>query len=142
MPMSILALDLGSQRVGVAVSDELNLIAHPMGRISFGQKTLFFKRLTEIIEERKVREVVVGLPVNMNGSLGAKAKETLEIVEQMRELLKIPVHLFDERLTTKQGERLLIEMDRSRKARKRAIDSFSAQILLQDYLDRLRKDNA
>ena len=133
--MTIMGLDLGTKRIGIAVSDELNSIAHAIGVFPFQQKEFFFKRLAQVVEERQVQELVVGIPVNMNGSLGPKAKEALEFVESLKTHFRLPVHPWDERLTTLQGTKLLVEAGLSRKRRHRVIDSLAAQILLQGYLD-------
>ena len=137
--MAILGVDLGTKRVGIAVSDELNIMAHPVSVLTVLSIDVLLKKIAEIIEERKVQEIVVGVPFQMNGKIGSKAESALEIVETMKSCFKLPVHLWDERLTTQQGERILLNADLSRKKRKRVIDALAAQILLQAYLDRVRE---
>lgn len=136
--MSILGIDFGSRRAGIAVSDELNLMAHPVGVFDVGKREMFLNRLERVIEERKVLEIVVGMPVHLNGTVGAKAQEAVEFAEWIRGRFSMPVHLWDERLTTLEGTKLLLSQDRSRRQRRKIIDSVAAQILLQGYLDKNR----
>lgn len=134
--MRILALDFGTQRVGIAMSDELNLIAHPVCVLSMKKGTThFLEELKRLVEEKQIHEILVGLPVNMNGTMGSTAKKALEFAEEIKGAFSVPVKIWDERLTTQQGERLLIEKDVSRRRRRQVIDSLAAQILLQGYLD-------
>lgn len=136
--MSILGIDVGTKRIGVAVSDELNLMAHPVGTIPAEPKDSLLNRLEEIVKEKQAREIVVGMPVNMSGSLGPKAEQAAEFIEWLKQRLHLPVHSCDERLTTVQGTKMLIDRNFSRKERRRVIDSLAAQILLQSYLDSKR----
>lgn len=136
--MSILGIDVGTKRIGVAVSDELNLMAHPVGTIAAGPKDSLLSRLEEIVKEKQALEIVVGMPVNMNGTRGPKAGQAAEFIAWLEQRLRLPVHSWDERLTTAQGTKMLIDQDFSRKERRRVIDSLAAQILLQSYLDSKR----
>lgn len=136
--MSLLGIDLGTKYVGIAVSDELESMAHPAGVLQVTEKLSLFKKIAQVVQERKIKEIVIGMPTNMNGSLGPKAQETLVFVERLKAHLKIPIHLWDERLTTLQSKKWLVAADVSRTKRKRVIDALSAQILLQNYLDRRR----
>lgn len=133
--MSILGIDVGTKRIGIAVSDELNLMAHPVGTVAAEPKETLLSRLEEIVNEKQVREIVVGMPVNMNGTRGPKAEQADEFIKWLKHELRLPVHSWDERLTTAQGTKMLIDQDFSRKQRRRVIDSLAAQILLQSYLD-------
>lgn len=136
--MTILGIDFGSRRAGIAVSDELNLMAHPVGVFDIGKREIFLTHLERIIEERKVREIVVGMPIHMNGTAGSKAREAVDFAEWIQDHFSVPVHLWDERLTTLEGTKLLVAQDCSRQKRRRIIDSVAAQILLQGYLDKNR----
>ncbi len=141
--MRTLALDLGTQRIGVAISDEMNCLAHPLEVFSLkkGGVDCFLKELQQWVEKYQVVEILIGLPVKMNGTLGPTAQETLSFAEEVKKFLRIPVKVLDERLTTLQGEKLLIKADMSRRKRRRVIDSIAAQILLQGYLDSRLKDH-
>lgn len=134
--MRILGLDMGDKTIGVAVSDE-------MGWTAQGLKTLIRKgfneelsSIKEIIEEYGVKEVLVGLPKNMNGSIGPQGKKVITFVERLKTALPLPVLLWDERLSTVRAEKVLLEADMSRKKRKGLKDKLAAQFILQGYLDR------
>jgi len=131
----IIALDLGQKRIGVAISDETETISSSLTTIPGDNTNRAIKGIKEIIDSRDVLKVIIGLPLNMNGSEGPKAMEALEFADKLRKKLLIDVVTFDERLTTKQGEDMLIQADVSRKKRKSVIDKIAAQIILQTYLD-------
>ncbi|HEV8617917.1 MAG TPA: Holliday junction resolvase RuvX [Candidatus Udaeobacter sp.] len=135
----ILALDLGRARIGVAVSDELQLLAHPLETIpADGQAT---PRLAQIIREKKVDHVVVGIPRQMNGQIGAAATEALRFVEKLRTILPCPVVTWDERLTTVAAHRALRDAGKKTRDTRAYVDQVAAQMILQGYLDRQRALN-
>lgn len=137
----ILGIDFGDRHIGVAVSDGLGLTAQPVGAVATRAEGQHLQELAGICREREVKCVVVGLPRNMNGSLGERARVTLEFVEALREKLDVPVQTWDERLTTRQAERSLRSRgltDRKRRARR---DTVAAQLILQGYLDAHRRDS-
>lgn len=140
--MRILGLDLGDKTIGVALSDPLGFTAQ--GKEVIERTTLEedLQYLEELVEKWGVLEVVVGLPQNMDGSLGPRAQYTIAFVERLEERLSIPVLTYDERLTTVQAERSLISMDVRRNKRKKVIDKVAAVILLQSYLDSRREKEA
>jgi len=129
--MRILGLDIGTKRIGVAITDELGIIAQPLETVD----SVNIQRIMDLIEEYKVGELVVGLPLNMDGSQGPKAKEVIALVDSIKKKLSIPVKMWDERLTTVEVERHLIGADVSRKKRKKSIDKLAAQLILRSYLD-------
>lgn len=134
--MKTLALDLGERRIGVAISDPMGIIAQGYGTLDGrDEPSEIIGKLKEIITMESVNEVVVGLPLNMDGSEGRKAKEVLEFAEKLRTDLGIVVKTQDERLTTMQVERVMIEADTSRDKRRKKIDKLAAQVILQTYLD-------
>ena len=134
--MRILCLDVGKRRIGVAVSDETEVCATVLTTVERGRTNgKDFAWLKDLVAEYQVKEVVVGLPVNMNGQLGDSAAEILRYAEIIQKRINLPVKTWDERLSTVQGERILLEADLSRKKRKKLIDKLSAQIILQSYLD-------
>ncbi len=135
--MRVLGLDLGEKRVGVAVSDATGLIASGAGYIKHQSREKDIISVIELVKERQAERIVVGLPLNMDGTQGKKAEEALEFVAALKKKIPLPVETFDERLTTRYSERLLLEADMSRRKRRKKIDALSAEIILQDYLDRI-----
>ena len=139
--MRYLGLDLGSKRLGVAISDALGMIATSYTVINHNEE---YKRLVseikKIVEEKKVDELVLGFPKNMNNTIGEKGELSYKFKKMLEEDLNINVSLIDERLTTKEAENILISNDTSRRKRKKVIDSMAAAIILQSYLDRNKKE--
>lgn len=133
--MRILALDPGTKRVGVAVSDELKMIAQPLEFIPAEPYAAFLDRLKTILREKAVELILVGMPRNMDGSYGPAALKAREFAAVLKEALTVPIETWDERLTTVQAQRFLIEGGIRRGKRKEKIDKTAAAILLQSYLD-------
>lgn len=133
--MRILALDHGTVRIGAAVSDELGMLAHPLEYIPAEPFTGFLERLRQLIREREVVLILVGMPRNMDGTYGPAAEKVREFVHVLKEAVAIPVRTWDERLTSVQAHRLLAEAGKSAKQRKDKVDSMAAVVLLQSYLD-------
>ena len=129
----ILALDFGRARIGAAISDELQLLAHPLETIPADQRAL--SRIAEIVQERKVDHVVTGLPKRMDGQMGTAATEVLEFVEKLRAILACPVVTWDERLTTAAAHRALRDAGKKTRHTRRYVDQVAAQMILQSYLD-------
>lgn len=131
----ILGLDLGDKTIGIAVSDELGLTAQG---VAVRQRTRLSEDLAylqELLRQYHVCEVVVGLPKNMDGSLGPQAQKTLAFIERLRQACAVSVVAWDERLTTQQAERVLLAADASRRRRKQVRDKLAAQLILQTYLE-------
>ena len=133
--MRIMALDVGTKRIGVAMSDELFLTAQGADTIYRSVLNADLAKIRKMAEENGVNEIVIGLPLNMNGTHGAKADEVVEFMGALTKVVNIPVKTWDERLTTVQAEKALLEADMSRAKRKRSIDMLAAQLILQSYLD-------
>ncbi len=135
--MRIMALDVGSKRIGVALSDPLKITAQ--GLQTFQRTTLEedVKGLWQLIDEHEVSQLVVGLPKNMDGTIGFKAEEVQQFIADLTAERKIDIIWIDERLTTVSAERVLLEADVSRAKRKKVIDKMAAVVILQSYLDRL-----
>jgi len=131
----ILALDLGEKRIGVAVSDGLNITAQAVGAIERKGIKSDIRKIGDLIKEYGATKVIVGLPFNMDGTKGKSAKLAIDFANTLKEKLGVVIEMVDERLTTRQGERMLIEADVSRKKRKKNIDKIAAQLILQSYLD-------
>ena len=130
----ILALDLGRARIGVAISDELQLLAHPLETIPANEQAT--PRLAQIIREKKVDHVVVGIPRQMNGQIGHAATEAIRFVEKLRAILPCPVVTWDERLTTVAAHRALRDAGKKTRDTRAYVDQVAAQMILQGYLDR------
>ncbi|MGM0369589.1 MAG: Holliday junction resolvase RuvX [Bacillota bacterium] len=133
--MRIMGLDIGDKKTGVALSDPLELTAQGKTVIKFDTVADQIHYIVSLVEQYNVDQVVVGLPKNMNGSLGPRAEKVLELVEKLEGELDIPVITWDERLSTIAAERTLIEADMSRAKRKNLIDKMAAVVILQNYLD-------
>lgn len=133
--MRVIALDPGTKRIGVAVSDPLGMIANPWGFIEAADPAEALRKIGELVSSLSVEAIVVGLPKNMNGTLGAQAEASEKLASTLRQELGIPVHLVDERMTSKQAEGILIEAGMRRKKRKLVTDKLAATIILQTFLD-------
>jgi len=129
----ILALDFGRARIGVAISDELQLLAHPLETIPANERAT--SRVVELVRERNVEHVVAGIPKRMNGQIGTAATEALEFVEKLRSVLPCPVVTWDERLTTVAAHRALRDAGKKTRHTRGYIDQVAAQMILQSYLD-------
>src|SRR4030042_2045832 len=134
--MRIMGLDIGSHTIGVAVSDELGITAQGLKTIRRTSKGADFEEITKIINEFQIGKIVVGLPKNMNGTLGKQAEIVLQGIRTLKEGVHLPVETWDERLSTVEASRVLLEADVSRRKRKKAVDKLAAVIILQGYMDR------
>ncbi|HEV2416102.1 MAG TPA: Holliday junction resolvase RuvX [Candidatus Dormibacteraeota bacterium] len=132
----MLAVDLGSKRVGLAVSDPTGKIAQPLATVDANPQETLPERVAEIAKEHEVTEIVVGLPRRLDGSFGPEAKSARAIAEAIRKASRRRVELVDERLTTAQAERSMIAGGVRRERRKATIDQVAATLLLQSHLDR------
>jgi putative Holliday junction resolvase len=130
-----LAIDHGTKRMGLALSDELKLIAQPLGYFPSEPFADFLTRLQDIISEKSVELLLVGLPRNMDGSFGPAAQKVREFVAALQDALAIPVRTWDERLTSTQANRLLVSANVRRDQRKEKVDATAAASLLQSFLD-------
>jgi putative Holliday junction resolvase len=131
----ILGIDLGQARTGVAISDELGMLAHPLETIA--AKEDLARRIGELVRQRNIETVVIGIPRHMNGSVGAGASEALAFAEKLRTSLSCNVVTWDERLTTVAAQRALRESGRKTRNSRNVVDQVAAQIILQGYLDSL-----
>ena len=131
----ILALDHGSKRIGVAISDEMKMIAQPVEFIPAEPIGQAFARLQAIMVEKPAELILVGLPRNMDGTYGPAAEKVRVFIEQLKQAIPIPVRTWDERLTSAQANRVLLQGNVRRDQRKEKVDAIAAAILLQSYLD-------
>ena len=133
--MRVLAIDHGTKRMGLALSDELGMIAQPLEFVPAEPFEKFRSRLKDIILEKKVELLLIGMPRNMDGTYGPAAAKVNECVTKLKETVNIPIKTWDERLTSAQANRLLIQANVRRDQRKLRVDQAAAAILLQSYLD-------
>jgi putative Holliday junction resolvase len=135
----ILAFDFGRARIGVAISDELQLLAHPLETISANKQAA--ARLAEIVREKNVDRVVAGMPRQMNGQIGTAASEVLAFLEKLRAILPCPIVTWDERLTTVAAHRALRDAGKKTRQTRGYVDQVAAQMILQSYLDSRAQEN-
>ncbi len=133
--MRILGLDYGDRNIGVAVSDSLGWTAQGKGVIRETDLHVILAEIKEYIKKYDIQEIVIGLPFNMDGSRGPRAEKTQAFINFLKNNLDLPMHSWDERLTTKQAENVLLSADMSRAKRKKVIDKMAAALILQSYLD-------
>lgn len=132
----ILGIDFGRVRIGLAISDELRLLAHPLETIPTNKEAL--KRISDIVQQRKIDKVVVGVPRHLSGQFGESANQALAFTTRLRARLKCAVEVWDERLTTVAAERALREAGKKMRKTRHIVDQVAAQMILQSYLDRER----
>jgi len=130
----ILAIDYGSRRMGLAVSDPLGITAQGLETLERKNKRSDFARLERVIRQHEVREIVLGYPLRMSGEEGTQSEKVSEFADALREKFQIPVHLWDERLTSAEANRLLREAELSTRKRAQAVDRMAAVLILQSFL--------
>lgn len=135
--MRILALDHGTVRVGVALSDELKMIASPLEFIPAEPWDAFLRRLQQIIAEKQVERILVGMPRNMDGSYGPSTEKVRAFIEQLRAVITVPIQTVDERLSSVHAQKLLQQAGVKSKQQRGKVDQMAAAVLLQSYLDNL-----
>lgn len=139
--MRIMGLDVGSRTIGMAISDELGLTAQGLKTLIRKSMENDLKEISTVVNQFEITKIVVGLPRNMNGTLGNQAETVLKWVEILRDRIQLPVVTWDERLSTVGASRVLLEADLSRRKRKKVIDKLAAVLILQGYLDQNRRTN-
>ena len=138
--MRVLGLDLGNRTLGMAISDYLGIIANPIGTSRFDDQDLdkALEYVQNAIKEYGVEKIVLGLPKNMNGTIGYQAEYCLEFKKMLEEATKLEVIMIDERLTSKEVDVIMLQADLSRQKRKKNVDKLAATVILQTYLDQKR----
>jgi putative Holliday junction resolvase len=139
--MRVLAIDLGSKRIGTAVSDGLGITVRPVETIRRSSREREIARLKFLVEDLEAEAVVVGLPLRMDGTVGDAAQDAMRFVERLQERLSVPVFTQDERLTSYEAEQMMIERGFGRDERRARSDEFAAMIILQDYLSTTKTKN-
>lgn len=139
--MRVIGLDLGSKTVGIAVSDFLGIIANPIGTLKINENDLnqALELVKNVVKEQQAEKIVLGLPKNMDGSIGFQAQYCLDFKEMLEKKIKLPVIMIDERMTSKIANNTMLKADMSRNKRKQNVDKIAATIILQSYLDSLPK---
>lgn len=135
--MRILGIDYGEKRIGLAISTPVGFIARGLPTIERMDGVDYMEELADVIKEKEVGTVIVGLPKNMNDTIGEKAEEVLEFVETLKSRFDLPVHTVDERLSTVRAHKVMSGAKMSRKRKKERVDMIAAQLILQCYLDKL-----
>ena len=135
LPPRILALDVGSKTIGLAVSDPLGFSAQGLDTIRRKNKRLDFEQLGKILQQYEVAEIVVGYPLRMSGAEGTQSQKMTLFAEALRQRFAIPVHLWDERLTSAQANRILREAELSIRRRGQVVDRLAAVLILQSFLE-------
>jgi putative Holliday junction resolvase len=133
----IMGIDYGSARIGIALSDELQLLAHPAETVPAANHATALERILALAKEKNVERIVIGLPRHMNGSLGAAADQVSQFAERLRARTDCRIETWDERLSTVAAQRSLQAAGKSSRKTRAIIDQVAAQILLQSYLDSL-----
>jgi len=139
--MRLMGLDIGTHTIGVAISDELGITAQGLKTLRRKSMDEDFKEIAGIIRQFEIEKIVVGLPKNMNGTLGTQAEIVLKWIKVLIDKIHVQVVTWDERLSTVGASKILLEADLSRRKRKRVIDKLAAVLILQGYLDKSRGTN-
>ena len=136
LPSRVLGLDVGSKTIGMAVSDPLGITAQGVKTVRRQNKRRDFAQLEEVIRHYEVAEIVVGLPLRMSGAEGTQAEKMQRFAEELRQRFQLPVHLWDERLSSAQANRVLRDSEMSIKRRGEVVDQLAAALILQGWMDR------
>ena len=131
----VLGLDVGSKRIGIAVSDLLGITAQGLATLQRQNKRLDFEKLAKVVEEFGITQIVVGYPLRMSGEEGVQAEKMRRFAEELRGRFQLPVHLWDERLTSAEANRLLRETDMSIRRRGQVVDQMAAVLILQSWME-------
>lgn len=134
----VLGLDVGSKRIGIAISDPLGITAQGLETLQRQNKRLDFEKLSGLVRDYEVAEIVVGFPLRMSGEEGIQAEKMLRFAQELRERVGLPVHLWDERLTSAEANRLLRETEMSIKRRGQVVDQMAAVLILQSWMENRR----
>jgi len=130
-----MALDIGERRIGVALSDPTRVLASPLTTLRAVPRPGVIRQIAELVAQHEVVAVVVGLPLTLNGQIGPQAQRVQAFADELQQALAVPVHMFDERLTSVAAERMMIELGIKPERRKARIDEVAASIILQDFLE-------
>lgn len=135
----LLGLDIGDIRIGVALSDELGVAAHPLCTLTRKNRKVDLIAISDLVSIHKVERVVIGLPISLDGSIGPQAEKVQNFAKRLGQVIDIPIEFQDERFTTAEAEDLLRDLNKDRKEQKELIDEVAAVIILRDYLNQNRE---
>ena len=135
----LLGLDVGDIRIGVALSDELGVAAHPLCTLTRKNRKVDLIAIADLVSIHKVERVIIGLPISLDGSIGAQAEKVQKFAERLGHVIDIPIEFQDERFTTAEAEDILQELNKDIKEQKELIDEVAAVIILTDYLNQNRE---
>ena len=138
----LLGLDVGDTRIGVALSDELGVAAHPLCTLTRKNRKVDLIAISDLVSIHKVECVVIGLPISLDGSIGTQAEKVQKFAKRLEHVIDIPIEFQDERFTTAEAEEILHELNKDAKAQKELIDEVSAVIILDAYLNRDQEINS
>lgn len=138
-PGRVMALDVGERRIGVAMSDVTRVLASPLTTLKAQPRPRALEQIAALVRDYEVAELVVGLPLTLSGEVGPQAHAVQQFAEELGRAIDVPLHLFDERLTTVAAERLMVDLGMKPEQRKARIDEVAASIILQDFLDARRE---
>ena len=138
MPI-ILGLDVGDVRIGAAISDELGFAAHPLCTITRKNRKTDLAAICDLINTHQVDAVVIGLPLMLSGEIGIQAEKVQKFANRLKQEARIPIHLWDERLTTVEAEDILRDAGKPRKKQRQVIDQVAAVLILDEYLNDVRE---
>ena len=138
-PGRVMALDVGGRRIGVALSDSTRVLATPLTTLRAEPRARVIAEIAALVAQHEVAELVVGLPLTLSGEIGPQAKLVEIFASELRQALRAPIHMFDERLTSVAAERLMQDLGIKPERRKARIDEVAASIILQDFLDTRRE---
>ena len=131
----ILGIDYGERRIGLAISDPMGIIAQPLTTLDTQKTTDVFSEIQKLIREKNVEQIIVGLPKNMDGTIGKKGKEVLEFAKNLSRQINVKVNLWDERLSSVESQKILRDTKKKTRQDKKNIDKLSASLILQGYLE-------
>lgn len=135
----VMALDMGERRIGVALSDTTRVLATPLTTVRTSSRAAALKQIAALVVQHEAMVLVVGLPLTLNGEIGPQAQIVQAFVEELRQVVDVPIHLIDERLTSVAAERMMIDLGMKAEQRKARIDEVAASIILQDFLEAQRE---
>ena len=138
-PGRVMALDVGERRIGVAMSDVTRVLASPLTTLKAQPRPRALEQIAALVRDYEVAELVVGLPLTLSGEVGPQAHAVQQFAEELGRAIHVPLHLFDERLTTVAAERMMVDLGMKPEQRKARIDEVAASIILQDFLDARRE---
>ena len=136
MQSKILALDIGSARIGIAISDSLGMLAHPLKTVLWKSKELLKNEIEQILQSENISLILIGLPLTLKGKYSQQTIKVLDLIEYLKDVLTVNIETIDERLTTKMAERMLHDVGKKASKNRQIIDQIAAVNILQTYLDK------